>query len=355
MAFASATLREGILGELRADIIGTNDGGRIGGSVGGPQTQVRTIEQELAVANHAAYVSMAEIEGSEANAEALGLMATDGTHDSDQGGVLWGKVVQTSITVGVFDSQPSTSLNVVFCGDSITFGAGVANGGTILVPTMPYFAIKALGNLPGVAAVYGSNQGHSGHTTTTWLPGKDDYNHARDAMTALIAAHPDAVQIFSFLLGTNDSASNGTDNGPYKSALPVGAFQSNLETITAQLLRDFPKARIIWNDAPYYTPNTHNRATYEQPGLDMLQKYRAATEMAVKHFARKQAGHVFVGDTDSFAYFKDHYLDELKSEKIQSFAEYQHTRVPPIVVPVASLQSGCRVSISRVSSGSGRH
>jgi hypothetical protein len=207
------------------------------------------------------------------------------------------------------------AINLTMCGDSITYGAGVSNAGTALSPTMPYFAAMKLGKLFGTRTVYVSNQGHSGHTTTDFLPATaTDYPAAKAAMTALIAANPSALQVFSFRLGTNDSASTLTNNAPYTGSLPASAFQANVETITAQVLGDFPSAKIVWNNASYYTPNTHNGAVYEQAGLAYLLLYRTALTVAVASFSASAPGRVFVGDTQSFNYFAANYQAELQPD-----------------------------------------
>jgi hypothetical protein len=206
------------------------------------------------------------------------------------------------------------AINIVFDGDSITYGAGGTNGGTMSSPAMPYFAATKLGKLFGTRFVYGSNQGHSGHTTTDWLPSGSDYAGSKSAMQSLIAANPTALQVFSYMLGTNDSASTLTNNGGIGTSLPASTYQANLQAIGVQTMLDFPSAKVVFHEAPYYTPNTHNGATYEQAGLVFLYSYRAALVAAVAVLNAQYPGHFFVGDTSSYAYFAANYTAELQPD-----------------------------------------
>src|SRR5579863_8392248 len=59
-------------------------------------------------------------------------------------------------------------LLIVFIGDSITYGAGLADP---LHESPPAIACDALGKMPGIGIRGWSNQGVSGFTTVDFLPG----------------------------------------------------------------------------------------------------------------------------------------------------------------------------------------
>jgi lysophospholipase L1-like esterase len=63
--------------------------------------QVRTTEQSLATSNNAAYMSIGDSWGTYAQANALGLMNGDGLHPSNLGGINYGALVASYITMGI--------------------------------------------------------------------------------------------------------------------------------------------------------------------------------------------------------------------------------------------------------------
>lgn len=215
----------------------------------------------------------------------------------------------------------SQDLCLVAVGDSITYGATSSNPGTIIAPTAVFYAIQSLQRTYGFRNVLASNQGVSGKTTFDWRPASSLYTAAKTAMTTLVAtAAVGAMQVFSVMLGTNDSASQGTDNGNSASgtviigALTPAQYVANTQTLINQLLTDFPSAKIVVHLAPYYSPNTHNGATYEQAGLSTLWSYRAPLIAAIAAYKLTAPGHVFLGDTTAWDYFKVNYATELTGE-----------------------------------------
>ncbi|MBQ4380004.1 MAG: hypothetical protein II806_01855, partial [Bacteroidaceae bacterium] len=103
------------------------------------------------------------------------------------------------------------SYNVVFIGNSITYGA-LHNQRELTAP--PVQCARWLSQQDGVDTVYFKNCGRSGRTTYHFLPNAADVIPAGDktffpdvvAKTReLVKANPGLPLIFSIMLGTNDS------------------------------------------------------------------------------------------------------------------------------------------------------
>lgn len=188
-------------------------------------------------------------------------------------------------------------LNIVFIGNSITHGAGLKDWKTEAPPNE---TVKYLQQQPGVGAVDFANQGYSGHTTVDFLPATaKDFPKVEEAARAF--ANKNAQLVFSMILGTNDSAIQGPNGSPVSKE----DYQTNLQTIIAVLLKDFPGCKVIIQQPTWYSPNTHNRgAIYMQEGLTRLQSYFPKIKAAVKSFNRTNPGQVFLGDTDAFDFFR---------------------------------------------------
>jgi lysophospholipase L1-like esterase len=111
-----------------------------------------------------------------------------------------------------------------------------------------------------------------------------------------------AQLVFSIILGTNDSAVQGPNGAP----VSKGDYQTNLQTIIGQLLKDFPGCKVVIQQPTWYSPNTHNRSTYMQEGLTRLQSYFPKIKATVKSFAKANPKQVFLGDKDAFDFFRKH-------------------------------------------------
>lgn len=190
-------------------------------------------------------------------------------------------------------------LNIVFIGNSITHGAGLKDWKTEAPPneTCAWLRLQ-----PGVGQVDFSNQGVSGHTTVDFLPSTaKDFTRAEAAANAF--TNKKALLIFSIILGTNDSAIKGPNGAP----LSKENYETNLQAIVGQLLKDFPGCKVIIEHPTWYSPNTHNRgAMYMQEGLTRLQSYFPKIKSVAKSYAKTNPKQVFVGDKDAFDFFKKH-------------------------------------------------
>src|ERR1700754_691484 len=83
-------------------------------------------------------------------------------------------------------------LNIVFIGDSITYGAGLPDRDTQAPPVICANYLQKEG---GFGKVDFSNQGHSGYTTLDWLPGTKAFIDAEAAAKAF--ANQNAQLLFS--------------------------------------------------------------------------------------------------------------------------------------------------------------
>lgn len=216
-------------------------------------------------------------------------------------------------------------LNIVFIGNSITHGAGLKDWQTEAPPNETCAWLR---QQPGVGHVDFANQGYSGHTTVDFLPATaKDFTKAEAAANAFI--NKKALLVFSIILGTNDSAIKGPNGAP----LSKEDYQTNLQTIVGQLLKDFPNCKIVIEHPTWYSPNTHNRgAAYMQEGLTRLQTYFPKIKTTVKSFAKTNPKQVFLGDTEAFDFFKKHAEQYLQHENGLDGVFYLHPNKDGAVV-----------------------
>jgi len=207
-------------------------------------------------------------------------------------------------------------LNIVFIGNSITYGAGLADPSTEAPPVIAAAYLRQQSN---IGTVDFANQGHSGYTTVDFLPStggvfKDVEKSAR-AFT-----NTQSLLIFSIKLGTNDSAIEGPRGAP---VFPEIYYQ-NLKAIADSLLKEFPTCIVIFQHPVWYSPNTYNGAKYLQEGLDRLQNYLPQIDQLVADYAATYPKRVFVGDTKAFDYFKKHSTTDFQAEQGHQGIFYLH-------------------------------
>ena len=207
-------------------------------------------------------------------------------------------------------------LNIVFIGNSITYGAGLADPATEAPPVIAAGYLRQQSN---IGTVDFANQGHSGYTTVDFLPSTGgvfkDVEKSAHAFT-----NTQALLIFSIKLGTNDSAIEGPRGAP---VFPEVYYQ-NLKAIADSLLKEFPTCIVIFQHPVWYSPNTYNGAKYLQEGLDRLQNYLPQIDQLVADYAATYPKRVFVGDTKAFDYFKKHSTTDLQAEQGHQGTFYLH-------------------------------
>lgn len=204
--------------------------------------------------------------------------------------------------------------NIVFIGNSITYGAGLADPAHEAPPVK---AAEYLRQQPGIGTVTISNQGHSGYTTLDFLPGTDAFKGVEHAAQAF--ADKNAQLIFSIKLGTNDSAVKG----PHGSPVSIDDYRKNVKAIVDSLLKEFPKCMVVINHPVWYSPNTYNGAVYLQEGLNRLKSYIPIIDVLVAEY-KSAHQNVFLGDTKAFDYFKNNYLTDLQPEDGHQGTFYLH-------------------------------
>ncbi len=220
-----------------------------------------------------------------------------------------------SVTV----AQAPTSkrnLDIVFIGNSITYGANVANPKEE-APPVP--ACEYLRHKPGIGEVAFSNQGKSGYTTLDFSPSGNPFAKVV-AATRLLHTDKSRMLIFSVSLGTNDSAEEGT-NG---CSMDPKDYYKNMKAIVEQLMVEFPDCKIILQQPIWYSPNTYNGAKYMAEGLARLQTYFPELKALVKEYSKAWPGRVYMGDTRAFAWFKKRHLTYLVPEEGNAGTFYLH-------------------------------
>ena len=187
--------------------------------------------------------------------------------------------------------DPKENINLLFIGNSITAGATLSNASTQAPPIVCRSLIQ---NATGITTnVY--NGGHSGITTWGYLPGRDDFTRIVSSAKAFKKQNGGLTYI-SIMLGTNDSACTGTEGAP----VSPDAYGNNIKTIIDALIEAVPDCKILLNYPIWYSPNTHNGATYLQEGLDRLHSYYPILDAIVEEYSQ-----VYAGNRGVWEYFED--------------------------------------------------
>jgi lysophospholipase L1-like esterase len=171
--------------------------------------------------------------------------------------------------------------------------------------------------------VFFTNQGYPGWTTAAWQPGTDQFKSAEADATRLQAQHPGQL-VFSIMLGTNDASAQGPPGSP----IEPDAYGKNMRAIVDKLMADFSDAKIVINEGPWFSPNTHNSADYEgEVVAARMRGYSPVIEAVVKDWAGSHTGHVFLGDTQAYDYFGRHFQTEMVQENGRDGIFYLHPNV----------------------------
>jgi lysophospholipase L1-like esterase len=194
------------------------------------------------------------------------------------------------------DGAP-VACNIVFVGDSITFGWTLPNR----VTQSPAVQCMETLNQRFNVDVSMSNQGHPGHTTADWRPSTNpssDFQLAIDAATSLESSQPGQL-IFSIMLGANDSGQS----------ISATDYRHNLQSTISQFLSNFPSAYIFVHYPTWYSTNTENNA------LALEKSYFPEIDELISNCATLYPGHIFAGDKgQAFNYFSANYFNTLTHE-----------------------------------------
>jgi len=203
-------------------------------------------------------------------------------------------------------------INIVFIGNSITYGATLENPST---QAPPIICRQLVNDATGITTnVF--NGGHSGITTWGYLPGRTDFSNAVRA--ANIFMNNNGGQLyFSIMLGTNDSAIIGTEGAP----VSTETYRTNMKKIIDELIRRFPTCKILLNYPLWYSPNTHNGSRYLEEGMTRLRSYYPILDAIVAEYDQ-----VYAGNRSVWEYFESH-RDLLTAERGNSGTFYLHPNV----------------------------
>ena len=189
------------------------------------------------------------------------------------------------------DTDPNQNINLVFIGNSITYGATLADRATQAPPVVTGGLVQTA---TGVSThVY--NGGVSGYSTQDFLDDKSDC-YTNVATNATRLSQNGGRLYFSIQLGTNDSKRNST-----KERYSKATYKANLEALIANLTTQFPDCKIILNYPPWYSANTYTDASeFTEEGQQLLHSYYdAIDEVAAAN------DKVFAGDRNTWDVFED--------------------------------------------------
>ncbi len=205
----------------------------------------------------------------------------------------------------------SKPVNIVFIGNSITYGATLAGQDESAATR----AIESLRSR-GFDDIEFANCGVCGATTVDFLPATETlYNNAVAAAKDLISKHEGDL-VFQISLGTNDSACSGPMGSP---VLPQ-QYYTNLKVIIDELSATFPGCRFALQYPIWYSPNTYNTAVYLKAGLDRLKSYFPMLERLGREYKNKG---VTLGNTAAYDFFNGK-IEYLTTEEGNAGLFYLH-------------------------------
>ncbi len=200
---------------------------------------------------------------------------------------------------GVFAAEPY-KLNIVFVGDSITYGYLLSDPQKEAPPVQTVAWLK---EQAGVGRVQMKNCGRNGYRSDQFLP------EAVDSAWPLVQAAGTAFQkdggtlVFSMMLGANDSAL--ATHTPEK-------FGQHLASLVALIITNFPSAQVVIHHPIFLSkvPSSHP---------ERLKTYCPVIDEQVTSMSEPYSKRVFVGDTKAWNYFAEHhqtlYFEEIRDRK----------------------------------------
>lgn len=203
--------------------------------------------------------------------------------------------------------------NVVFVGNSITFGALHKNPKQTAPPQV---CARWLAQQLGVGECHAVNMGKSGRTTFNFVPAKTGitnyWNELKSATADIMAAHPEGRLVFSMMLGTNDAAER-----PGNSRTTPFMYEHNMKLIIDSLLAVYPRSQFVIHRPIFYSApfTTRGGSIQTKEGRKMLTVYYKRVKNIVKYFETRYPGQVHAGDGDAYRYFEKHYSTMLVHEK----------------------------------------
>ena len=187
--------------------------------------------------------------------------------------------------------DPKDNINLLFIGNSITYGATLGSPASQAPPILCRAMIQEATGV--MTNVY--NGGHSGITTLGFLPGRTDFTMVVNSARTFVKQNG-GLTYFSIMLGTNDSACSGPEGSP----VSASTYATNIRKIIDALIEAIPSCKILLNYPIWYSPNTHNGAVYLQEGLDRMHSYYPVIDEVVEEYDQ-----VYAGDRGVWEYFED--------------------------------------------------
>lgn len=224
-------------------------------------------------------------------------------------------IILTLLTAITCTVSQNKNLHLVFIGNSITDGNYLNNRDNDAPPARATEHLKELLQTQNITF---SNQGKSGNTTLDFLPISETY--FPKVVKAGKEAKINTQLIFSIMLGTNDSAQKGPNGSP----VSPQQYYTNMKAIIDELLTTFPSAIVFIHRPIWYSPNTQNGAIYLKKGQERLNSYLPMIERLVTNYERINPGHVYIGDTGSYAYFEANYLNTFVHEEGEAGTFFLH-------------------------------
>ena len=195
------------------------------------------------------------------------------------------------------------SLNIVFIGDSITYGYLLAAPAEEAPPAR---AAAVLRGMPSFSNVCFANCGRNAFRTDQFLPGNPEsawpqVKQAGDAYT-----NKTGLLLFSVMLGANDSV-----------VASPAQYGSNLTTLVAALLERYPRSQVVIHHPLWYTkvPSTYP---------ELLQQYLPVIDALVGTFERERPGRVHLGDIQGWDYFEKNHPSICFKETRDNVPYYIH-------------------------------
>ena len=209
------------------------------------------------------------------------------------------------------DSEPC---NIVYIGNSITYGALHKDR----IKTAPPITTSAMvGKALGVEVEF-RNCARSGATTCDFLPeGGRDWPKVAQAMKEFKSkSNAGEAIIFSIMLGTNDSAIDGTTTG---SPVSRADYKQNLKKIIEACREVCPNAIFVLHRPIWYSPNTYNGTMYLAAGLKRVSRYIDELVALANEF-----DYIYLGDVDGFGFFEKNHKRFHVPEKGNAGTFYLH-------------------------------
>ena len=198
------------------------------------------------------------------------------------------EAVETDVEEKDVPIDPKANINLVFIGNSITYGATLEDPSTQAPPIL----VRQMVNDATGVDTHVFNGGHSGITTFGYLPGRNDFIFVTKAANTFLRNNG-GLLYFSIMLGTNDSAIIGTEGAP----VSTESYRTNMKQIIDELIRRFPTCKIIVNYPLWYSPNTHNGSRYLEEGMTRLRSYYPIIDDLVTEYDQVYAGNRNVWET----------------------------------------------------------